>query len=274
MAGTKPKNDIPNFSLLNSTVYIHEPSSNSSYSGPDLILLSGWMNASPRNVAKYTAGYEKLYPSARIVVILSNVGDFFRLKAYNLKRIAPVLEALYALPSDGKLLVHSFSDGGALTLCGIAKAFLANTSRPLPMAALILDSAPGKSTYRATIRAHGVGAPRFFLLKWIFLGIVTTVYWLVRALIFLRLQADERWRMRDLLNTPTLFRREAPRLYLYSKSDYIINWRDIEEHVGDAQNAGYKVDTEMFLDTPHAGHLKGNDVQYWSCVNRLWDAAS
>lgn len=272
MAGTQPKDGIPNFSLLNPTVYIHEPSSGSCSSEPDLILLSAWMNASPRNVAKYTAGYVKLYPSARIVVILSNIADFFGSKASNLSRIAPVLEALYALPPDGKLLVHSFSDGGAVTLCRIAQAFLANTSRPLPMAALILDSAPGKTTYRATIRAHGIGAPKFFLVKWLFLGIVSAVYWVVRALILLKLQADERRRMRDLLNTPALFRCDAPRLYLYSKSDYIISWRDIEEHIGEAQSAGYKVDTEMFLDTPHAGHLKGNDEQYWGCVKRLWDS--
>lgn len=128
MAGTRSQQSLGHFARLNQTVYIHQPKSNDSSRDPGLILLAAWMDASIRNVAKYTAGYEKLYPSARILVIMTSSTDVvFRSETANLNRVAPVLDILYSLPSDVKFLVHSFSNGGALTTSLIAREFLAKT---------------------------------------------------------------------------------------------------------------------------------------------------
>lgn len=129
---------------LNRAVHLLEPTQNTkSQDEPDVILLVGWMQASTRHLAKYTSAYEKLYPSARILAVETVAADFFHSQSADLKRIAPVLEILYGLPSDAKLLLHFFSNGGAWTTANIARAYQKRTGRPLPATALIL----GKPKY-------------------------------------------------------------------------------------------------------------------------------
>ena len=271
MAAAKSQEGLGHFSRLNPAVYIHQPASKTSSSGPDLVLVAGWMNASIRNIAKYAAGYEKLYPSATILVIMSSSTDLlFRSKTANLNRVAPVLEVLYALPPDARFLVHAFSNGGAITSLLIAEQYLAKTGRQLPVTAMILDSSPGKMSFQATVRSFAVGPSKFFILRWLIVAMISFGYWIVKLLYWTRLQSDRLRKMREDLNSLRLFRLEAPRLYIYSLTDYIVTWQEIEEHIGDAHKSGYKVDTEKFSDTSHAGHLIGNDERYWGCVKRLW----
>lgn len=272
MAGTRSQQGLGHFARLNQAVYIHQPNSNDSSRDPGLILLAAWMDASIRNVAKYTAGYEKLYPSARILVIMTSSTDVvFRSETANLNRVAPVLDILYSLPSDVRFLVHSFSNGGALTTSLIAREFVAKTGRQLPVTALVLDSSPGKATHQGAIRALAVGLPKFFIFRWLIVIAISIYYWMTKFLYWITLRIDMLKKTREELNTSALFRLEAPRLYIYSVKDYIVAWQEIEEHVGEAKKSGYRVDTEKFSDTAHAGHLKGNDERYWGCVKRVWD---
>jgi hypothetical protein len=44
-----------------------------------------------------------------------------RSSAANLNRIAPVLEVLHTLPPNARFLMHSFSNGGAMTISLIAR---------------------------------------------------------------------------------------------------------------------------------------------------------
>ena len=275
MAAVQSQPGLGHFSRLNPAVYIYQSKSTPSSKDPNLVLLAGWMDASIRNVAKYTAGYEKLYPSTTIIVIMTSSTDIvFRSNTANLNRVAPVLEILYTLPRDARFLVHSFSNGGALTLSLIAREFQAKSRRQLPMTALILDSSPGKVSHQGTIRAFGVGLPKFFVLRWLILSAISLSFWILKFLYWIRARADVLTKMREELNTSTLFRIEVPRLYVYSIKDYVVGWQEIEEHINDAKGLGYKVDTEKFLDTGHAGHLIGHDERYWGCVKRLWDTAN
>lgn len=275
MALAKAQQGLDHFARLNPAVYIHQPTtSDASRKDPDLILLSGWMDASVRNISKYAAGYEKLYPSAKIIVILTSATDIvIRSKTANLNRVAPVLEILYALPPDLRLLVHAFSNGGALTSLLIAREFLANAGRQLPVTAMILDSSPGKTTWQSTSRAFAIGLPKFFILRWLMISAIGISFWVMKFLYWISRRRDTLVKMREQLNTSSLLHAGAPRLYIYSQKDHIVAWQEIEEHVGDAKRSGYKVDTEKFLDTGHAGHLIGNDERYWGCVKRLWDTA-
>lgn len=64
--------------------------------------------------------------------------------------------------------------------------------------------------------------------------------------------------------------KSAGRLYLFSKTDDIISWRDIEEHAADARSKGYDVACEVFDDTPHVGHMKVHPEVYWGAIARRW----
>ena len=275
MATPKPQQALEHFTRLNPAVYIHQPTSNTSSRDPDLIVLATWMDASIRNVAKYAAGYEALYPSARILLITTTTPDaMFRSNAANLNRIAPVLEVLQALPPNARFLIHSFSNGGAMTISFIAKEFQAKTGRALPATALILDSAPGRASYSATVRAFAVALPKFFILRWIGTAIIAIVFWMLKFSYWVKAQPDAVEQIRRYLNMARLFGMDTPRLYIYSVKDDIVAWQDVEEHVEEAKGLGYKVDSEKFLDTAHSGHLIRNEGRYWAAVKRLWSSAA
>ena len=235
------------------------------------------MDARPRHIAKYTAGYEKLYPSARIVAITTTSFDaVFTTWAASHKRVEPVLEVLYALPPDARLLLHFFSNGGSFTSTMIARKYQETMGKRLPTTALVLDSTPGRATYEATVRAFAVALPKNPVIKAIGTLVLRLAFFLFRLAYFLNgLMVQEGHldlveRVRVDLNSMNLMDVNCPRLYIYSEADDMVAWQFVEEHVQEAEKLGYAVDTEKYMDSGHCGHLTMDPKRYWMAVQRLW----
>lgn len=64
--------------------------------------------------------------------------------------------------------------------------------------------------------------------------------------------------------------RDTPRLYLYSKADDMVSWKDVEEHATTAVSKGLNVSVECFEDTPHVAHARKYPDRYWAAVKKLW----
>ena len=272
MSRSKVVSGFEHFTRLNGSVYIHEPTTTTSSSGePNLILVCGWMDASPRHISKYTAGYEKLYPSARILAITtSSIDAAFTTHGANIKRVVPVLEILYALPPNAKLLLHFFSNGGSFTSTLIARKYKEKMGNPLPTTAVILDSTPGRATYEATVRAFAVTLPKNPVIKFIGILFLRLFYWLYRVTYLLSSQKDLVEKARTDLNTKTLMDVDTPRLYIYSEADDMVAWQSVEEHIEEAKRLGYAADREKYLESGHCGHLMRDEKRYWGAVQRLW----
>ncbi|RDW83295.1 hypothetical protein BP5796_04786 [Coleophoma crateriformis] len=266
------------FTRISSTVYYHDPKSTiptSKLSEPSIILLFPWMNAQPRHINKYIQGYLSLYPTSKILVTTTDsIHVTFSSTAARIARIQPVLEALAARQPDEKVLLHSFSNGGATTVALVAKEYAKATQQPLPVARMVLDSAPGKATYAATVRAFAVSLPKNIFAR--FLGHVLIRLFLGLYLVTDMLLARENpvATVRRDLNNPALVSLATPRLYIYSEGDLMVDWRDVEEHARKAEEKGYVVRMEKFGNTPHAGHLVGGVDRYWGAVEGLWDSES
>jgi hypothetical protein len=268
---------LEHFHRLNGSVYIHEPTTTaSSPNEPDLILICGWMDARPRHVAKYTAGYEKLYPSARIIAVITTAVDVvFTTTGANVKRVKPVLDIFYTLPPSTKILAHFFSNGGAFTTMLIAKKYLEKTGKSLPITAVILDSTPGRASYEATIQAFSVALPKDLIVKAIVTWILRLCFWIYRFAYFLEglIGMKEVLNLVDKvridLNTKSLMDIATPRLYIYSKGDNMVGWQDVEEHIEEAEKLGYVVAKEKFLESGHCAHLLIDPEKYWAAVQRL-----
>ncbi|KAL2074133.1 hypothetical protein VTL71DRAFT_7911 [Oculimacula yallundae] len=268
---------LEHFIRLNPSVFYHEPTSSASKTStaPDLILIAGWMDASPRNLAKYTAKYESLYPTARILAIITtSIDAAFLPHSTNLTRIKPALEILYTLPPSSNVLVHFFSVGGAWTTCLVAKTYFAKTGRPLPVTGMILDSTPGKVQYAATIRAFAVALPKHPILNAltnigirIMFFLYIFAYWISRKL-------DLIAQTRKDLNDERYFGTDAKRMYIYSEADDKVAWEFVEEHMRDAKALGYVVDGDRWVDSTHCGHLLVDFERYWRSVTSLWDSVS
>jgi len=268
---------LVHFSRLNSSVWFHEPSATtlSNNLEPDLVLIVGWMDATPRHISKYTAGYEELYPSARILTITTTTIDTgFRSEAANRKRIAPIMEIFYTLPPNAKVLLHFFSNGGAIVSAVIAKAYREKVGKTLPVTASIMDSGPGRASLAATTRAMAVALPKNILLKWIGILLLRFFYLIYALRIRLVGKVDLIEQTRRQLNDKELFDTDAPRMYIYSETDNMVGWQDLVEHGEDAQKLGYTVSREKFLNSGHVGHLLVDPERYWGIVQNLWKTAS
>jgi len=130
---------------------------------PDLIILSTWMQASPKHILKYINTYQRLYPKSALLVLTNNVVDIlFRSRKRHEKHLEAALSAIRgSRNSSARIVLHIFSNGGAHQACQLAKFYREKNSAPLPVKGIALDSAPGRSTYRRTIAALSVGLPSF-----------------------------------------------------------------------------------------------------------------
>jgi hypothetical protein len=266
---SKVPSALEHFSRLNQSVWYHKPTS-TSFTEPDLVLLVGWMDATARHLSRYTAGYKKLYPSARILVITtSQIDAVFRTNSANLNRVKPALDVLYTLPR-AKLIVHFFSNGGGFTTTMIAKAYKEKMGQPLPVTAMVLDSTPGRATYEATVRAFSLALPKNIILRTLGILVFRMFFWLYKFGYYIQGKTDLVDQVRADLNDKTIFDTEAPRMYIYSVADPMVAWQSVEEHGEEARSLGYTVDREKFLHSGHAAHLLEDQERYWATVQRLW----
>ncbi|KAF4635038.1 hypothetical protein G7Y89_g3073 [Cudoniella acicularis] len=276
MSQPKKATGLDHFSRLNPAVFLHQPTTTSKTHDPDLILIAAWMDASPRHISKYAGIYEKLYPSARILVVTTNSLDAaFRSKAANENRVKPILEILYTLPADTKLLLHFFSNGGTYTSTIIARKYREKMGQPLPVSAIVLDSCPGHPIYEATVRAFTVGLPKGLLAQTIGVSVFRVFLFLYMAVHVLLRKKNVVERAREELNDKTLFELDAPRMYVYSIADEMVEWKDVEEHADDARSRGYTVEImEKYIESGHAAHMVSDEKRYWSAVQRLWSTVA
>jgi hypothetical protein len=283
MAPAPVPGPLTGFKRLNTSTYIYEPttaaasslpaSSSSSSPSPDLILLPSWLDAAPRHIAKYTRGYQTLYPSARILLLTTALADVtIHTRAAEALRLEPTLSLLTSLPPHTGILLHSFSNGGAYTVNLLARLYLARTGHILPVSAQILDSAPGHGHYGRTATALALGLPRSpVVLRYVglvMLHLFLAAYYVAKTASGGRNKVEV---MREGLLDQRYWDGEVPRAYVYSKDDKMVAWGDVLEHAGMAQRAGWKrVSVEEFEGSAHCGHLLVDEGRYWGIVERVW----
>lgn len=93
---------IAGFTRLSPAVYLFDPSTSTDAStspasthSPSTIILCTWMGASLRNVAKYTAHYQRLYPHVQIMIVTCSVADMiYRPLSTQTAHLEPAISAL------------------------------------------------------------------------------------------------------------------------------------------------------------------------------------
>ena len=59
-------------------------------------------------------------------------------------------------------------------------------------------------------------------------------------------------------------------VYLWSKEDEIMEWRDIIEHAEEAERRGWESKSVEFEGSPHCGHLRADGEKYAKVVREMW----
>ena len=246
---------------------------------PSLIVLCSWMGAASRPISKYVTGYQALYPSAQILLLKNELVDIFRPTPSHLSRLPPVLAVVRSNSStDGKILLHCFSNGGANIATHLALLHNRRTGQPLPVTAVILDSCPGLATgpadgvkgFMSAFPAHKFSAVVRFL--------VFCAAWVLMLILFglQRLTGGEGIipGLRRRLNDPELIPNGSTRSYIYSDTDELVLAMDVEAHATEAEAKGWQVRREKFVGTGHVAHAMKEPQRYWGVVEETYNAGT
>lgn len=249
---------------------------------PALILLCTWTGAQNRYIEKYTAVYQTLFPSTRIIVITTTLKDLLcRSSAKKQSRLTPAVERISIdrhLNNEGVnngILMHVFSEGGSDKAVELAEAYHSTTSTRLPVSALCMDSTPGHPRYLRLCSALDKALPQVPVVRHADLFVSSVVLGCIWV-VYVGLKGYEKnviTRTRHRLQDPTNFDLSTPRCYLYSGDDAVISWQDINEHAQESSDLGTPVINMLFEGSRHVEHAKQHPERYWQAVMATWDAS-
>ena len=280
---------FPGFTAISDRVYVQDgdqKAESSATDEPTSIVIFGWGDAKPNPVSKYADGFRELFPSARIIVVLSGTMQAAHQTTNSrIKTVMPVIDLIFPTPSgsgDGeeRVLLHAMSNTGGVFAGATVAAYQRRhgADKMFPHKLLVLDSTPGSVHFASQVgrwsRAMAVGTAKHF--PWPFF--ITQAMWYVYLWAnwaWEKLRGAETagvWACRTLTDR-SVTTLDSSRLYLYSKEDDIILWGDLEDKVAEAKALGYSADVEMFEGSPHVGHMKLHPEQYWSKILDCWKAA-
>ncbi|KAK0612032.1 hypothetical protein B0T14DRAFT_393554, partial [Immersiella caudata] len=260
------------------------PSEPTTHGTPDLILITSWTGALPKHIAKYTLSYNQLYPGVPLMVITTTIWDLaLHTLDTKIKSVGPAAEYMLGTKRE-KILLHAFSEGGAHKAVCLARAYLLAAAaaggeghgKKLPIRAFVFDSTPGTPRYASNVAAFKRSLPRNPAARALGLPIgasVLGVTW-VLFIVFVGYENNLISETRRALNDEGLWVdvRGAPRTYLFSERDDLINWRDVERHgVESAEKLGVRSLLVRFRMSGHCGHARGNEGVYWGAVRRTWE---
>jgi hypothetical protein len=246
---------------------------------PTTILLASWLNALPKHIQYYADYYTRLYPHARIILVTIISTEFlFQSEPRRRSDMAAAITALLAPANpeiDERLLIHSFSNGGAKRVYNIAGAYRAKTGNPLPVRAWVIDSAPGIPQFRRDI--HALHVPARALHWHVFIPYMAAVYSIV-TVVYVAVNWLPKWVWRELvwgpiegLNSTQLIDAKCVKGFVYSKEDLAIDWRDVERHAKTAREKGWRVEMKCVHGAEHVQLFKGIEGEkgYWAYVRRI-----
>ncbi|OBT40875.1 hypothetical protein VE00_09537 [Pseudogymnoascus sp. WSF 3629] len=241
---------------------------------PDVILFMSWLDAQPKHIAKYTEYYKTLFPNADIILVTAWTKDVvLRTKSGETKVYAPVAAKLQALPSNTRILLHSFSNGGLKNIALTTEEYNRRTGDPLPIQAQIFDSGPGYPRFWPDLRAITAGLPKNFIIRTLATAALAFAYVLYKAVWWVKGIENPIITYGKMMNRHELFAKKVPRVYIYSREDEMVQLGDVEDHMAKARALGYEARGELFEGTQHVSHMPKDSTRYWGIVESVWKSS-
>ncbi|KAI0390195.1 DUF829-domain-containing protein [Xylariaceae sp. FL0594] len=258
-------------------------------SDPTHILIYGWGDGRPKNVGKYADGYHALFPMARIYVVINPILDATtQVLAKRTETMMPLVNAVFPgkTGADGseRIILHVMSNTGGIYAAATLNAYRVKfgSETLLPHHLCISDSTPGSLNFSTEVwrwsRAMAMGVPipsflpsllTFKLAQSLCCLFLCVVFYLAQAI---GIEPSGPYSVRAFLD-PEMADARAVRLFMYSREDDLIGWRDLEENAAVARTKGYDVLLEMFDGSPHVGHMRVHPKQYWAAILNGWKRA-
>ncbi|XP_069692813.1 transmembrane protein 53 isoform X2 [Periplaneta americana] len=163
------------------------------------------------------------------------------------------------------IFFHVFSNGGAFLYQHVSQA-IQMRSKPLKVKGVIFDSAPGKRRLMSLFRAVTaiIGGPAFVNIPAAI--VITGFLMLVWLFEVLARSLKERKPLQtdpiDLVEEPFTW----PQLFLYSTTDKLIRYEDVEKFAERRCQRGVNVSAVRFDDSPHVKHFSVHREIYINAV--------
>ncbi|KAI4937868.1 hypothetical protein J4E85_000305 [Alternaria conjuncta] len=174
-----PTSPSLSFSKLGPRISLYTPPSHTT---GELIILCTWLGAARKHIDKYIAAYLTIAPNAKILLIQSDVTSVTSSYPGQHKAIIPAVEVVRSVLSDctstaptnvpssptanttktqptPKILIHTFSNGGPISATALLLALHTQTSTPLPITGIIMDSGPAAGYYWKSYNAMILSLP-------------------------------------------------------------------------------------------------------------------
>lgn len=249
-------------------------------SGPKVIVLCTWMAAQPTHITKYITGYQALYSSSQILLIRAESVDMiFRSYKVLQQRLQPALSVIQSScspdPPRPEILLHCFSNGGSVQSLALMEAYRTSTGHAFPLHATVLDSCPGKGTFRLSYLAVAAPfdrSPFYVRMPAKFMVFAAMCAYFLMMIVLRR--ENPVMKGRRYMNDQELVN-ETERVYIYSDADAMVLWQEVEDHARESKEQGFRVAMERFEGSGHVSHVRiGGGKRYWEIVQRHWKNAA
>ncbi|KAI3394368.1 hypothetical protein diail_2834 [Diaporthe ilicicola] len=268
---------------LDPLVSLYRPSGASSTGAdhhPRLVIISSWTDARDAHIAKYVAKYQALYPAAQILLLRSTMNCILFPSQIGpaMKHAASVVRTAFQPPASSSsssppLLIHIFSNGGSSSVANLYEQYAAtagpNDDKRLPPHVTIFDSCPALFRIPRAVAFVSVGLSSFQqLIAAPFLYAFAAFWTGAMALSVLPDSLGEWYKSHNNDEGNTA---ELRRVYIYSPTDKLSDYRDVETHAAEAKAKGFSVALEKFEGSAHVAHLRKDEGRYWEIVKRAME---
>ncbi|KAF3924516.1 hypothetical protein ABW21_db0202409 [Orbilia brochopaga] len=238
----------------------------------DLIMIWGWMNASPRHLIKYVQLHRFLQPGVPILLVRSTTTSWLGVTGDFRRSLPLVYDVVKGLPKDPRIFVQTFSNGGTGAFADFLALYRRKEGNPFPASAMLIDSAPGDSKFPSGL-TRGAYAFLEVVRNPTLRTILFPIFYLVLLLIYLppMLLGIEHpiGRLKRILNDETFISEGGARGYIYCKGDTMVGWENIVEHANQAHERGWKVLQVGFDGGNHVGCYRYHPEEYVNLVRQL-----
>ena len=156
-------------------------------------------------ISKYIQGCQTLPPASSVLLILSSPPDLlYRRTRTQPHWVAPdvsnTVSACKSANSDLAIIIHGFSNGESHQTLNLLRAYHEINSSPFPSHVTILDSCPGRGTFKRSVLAFSSALPKSQTLRFLLLllnYLIVSIYWLASVLFAI---PDPMERIRQALN--------------------------------------------------------------------------
>ncbi|KAH8410309.1 hypothetical protein KR009_011659 [Drosophila setifemur] len=219
-----------------------------------IVMLLGWAGCQDRYLVKYS----KIYEERGLITVryTAPVDTLF----WKRSEMVPIGEKILKLIQDMNfddhpIIFHIFSNGGAYLYQHINLAIIKFKS-PLQVRGVIFDSAPGErrilGLYRAITAIYG-REKRFNCFTALAITLTLSIMWFVEESyaafksLFVPSTAVHASPFSELKNESNKY----PQLFLYSKGDVVIPYKDVEKFIRLRRDQGIDVSSVCFEDAEH-----------------------